>query len=185
MTFVLGWNRDVEFDVGGVNEDVSGKEQADYETKIRKRLTRFARRVVDERPWQRRKAGGLEPTTSQPHPHALSGMQQQVGNRGVQRLIAQRRAGGRGEGSFEVDDEIAGRISRERGGGQPVDNAIAARMGEVTGSDLNGVRVHASPEAADLSRQLDARAFTTGQDIFFGDGAPPALPAARSCWPTS
>jgi hypothetical protein len=33
------------------------------------------------------------------------------------------------------------------------------------------VRVHASPEDADLSQQLNARAFTTGQDIFFGEGA--------------
>lgn len=100
--------------------------------------------------------------------HPLQELQRTVGNRGVQRLLAQRKGG---DGLFEVDDEIAGRISRERGGGQPVDSAVAARMTEATGSDLSGVRVHASAEAADLSRALEAKAFTTGQDIFFGDGA--------------
>lgn len=96
---------------------------------------------------------------------SLAGLQHQVGNRAVQRLLAQRSSG------FELDDETAGRIQSQRGGGQPLDGATGDRMSEATGFDFSGVRVHTSPEAADLSRQISAKAFTTGQDIFFSEGA--------------
>jgi hypothetical protein len=47
-------------------------------------------------------------------------------------------------------------------------------MGAHMGYDFTDVRVHTSPESDDLNRQLSARAFTTGQDIFVrqGDYAP-------------
>jgi len=97
-------------------------------------------------------------------------LQQQVGNRAVQRLLAQRK----GDEGFELDDETAGRINRARGGGQPLESAVQEQMGAAMGYDFTGVRVHTSPESADLNRQLSARAFTTGQDIFVrqGDYAP-------------
>jgi hypothetical protein len=44
-------------------------------------------------------------------------------------------------------------------------------MGDSFGQDFSGVRVHSSPEADDLNHQLSAKAFTTGQDIFFREGA--------------
>ena len=44
--------------------------------------------------------------------------QQQIGNRAVQRLLAQRS----GDGPFDLDDETADRINRERGGGQSLDS---------------------------------------------------------------
>ena len=97
----------------------------------------------------------------------LASLQQLVGNRAVQRLLAQRS----GQGSFELDDETAGRINRERGGGQPLDTALQKQASEAMGRDLSRVRVHTSPEAHDLSRQLGAKAFTTGQDVFFREGA--------------
>jgi hypothetical protein len=89
-------------------------------------------------------------------------LQQQVGNRAVQRLLAQRKE----DGSFELDDETAGRINRARGGGQPLEGAVQEQMSASLGYDFTGVRVHTSPESDDLNRQLSARAFTTGQDIF-------------------
>ena len=42
----------------------------------------------------------------------LISLQQTVGNRAVQRLLAQRK----GDGSFELDEETAGQISSARGG---------------------------------------------------------------------
>ncbi len=47
---------------------------------------------------------------------SLVALQHQVGNRAVQRLLAQR--GGGTDGPFELDDETAARINQERGGGQ-------------------------------------------------------------------
>jgi hypothetical protein len=95
------------------------------------------------------------------------GVQQQVGNRAVQRLLIRRS----GTCSFDLDDETAERINRQRGSGQALDAAIQKQAGAAMGHDLSGVRVHTSPEADDLSRQLGAKAFTTGQDVFFREGA--------------
>jgi hypothetical protein len=96
----------------------------------------------------------------------LENLQQTVGNRAVQRLIAQRQ----GDGAFGLDDETAGRINSARGGGQALDPGLAAGMGQTMGHNFGDVRVHTSSEANDLSQQLHAKAFTTGQDIFFREG---------------
>jgi len=96
-----------------------------------------------------------------------TGLLQQLGNRGVQRLLAQRSA----SEPTELDDETANRIHRAQGGGQPLDESVSAQAGAALGHDFSGVRVHTSPEADRLSRQLGAVAFTTGRDIFFREGA--------------
>jgi hypothetical protein len=109
--------------------------------------------------------GEDQPTTEQ---SPLSLLQQQVGNRAIQRMLAQR-SGGK-DGAFDLDDETAARINRERGGGQPLDGSIQAKMSQATGDDFSDVKVHNSSEAADLSQQVGAAAFTTGKDIFFNQG---------------
>lgn len=98
---------------------------------------------------------------------ALTTIQQQVGNRAVQRLLAQRS----GDGPFDLNDETAERINHERGGGQTLDSNVQAKMGEATGQDFSGVKVHTGSEAHALNEELSAKAFTTGQDIFFREGA--------------
>mgnify|MGYP000860331921 CR=1 FL=1 len=110
-------------------------------------------------------APGTEPPSEAA---ALHGLQQQVGNRAVQRLLAQR---ARGESAFDLDEQTTGRINAARGGGQALDAGMQARMGEATGHDFSGVRVHTGPEADTLNQSLSAKAFTTGQDIFFREGA--------------
>ena len=100
-------------------------------------------------------------------PPGLTGLHRSIGNQAVQRILAQRSAG---EGA-ELDEETAGRISQARGGGRALDSAVQAQMGESMGYDFSGVRVHTSPEADSLNRQLSAKAFTTGQDVFFREGA--------------
>jgi len=106
---------------------------------------------------------------------ALLRLQRLAGNQAVQRLLAQRLGGAEGASAslstgFELDDETAGRISRARGGGQPLGSGIQAQMGEAMGYDFSGVRVHTGTESDELNRQLSARAFTTGQDIFVRSG---------------
>jgi hypothetical protein len=97
----------------------------------------------------------------------VTGLQQMIGNRAVQRLLAQRS----GDGPFDLNDETADRINRERGSGQALDNNVQARMSEATGQDLSGVKVHTGPESHALNESLSAKAFTTGHDIFFREGA--------------
>ena len=75
---------------------------------------------------------------------------------------------GRGEG--DVTPEVEAAIQRERGGGQALDSAARAQMEPAMGADFGGVRVHTGGQADALNRDLSARAFTTGQDIFFKQG---------------
>ena len=101
----------------------------------------------------------------------LTTFQQQVGNRAVQRLLAQRSSDGAASGGFELDDETAERINHERGSGQALDTNVQAKMNEATGQDFKDVRVHTGPQSHALNEQLSAKAFTTGSDIFFREGA--------------
>jgi hypothetical protein len=127
-------------------------------------------RIPDQKVIKQRKPETREQSKDQPGSgeaaSSLINLQQQVGNRAVQRLLAQRK----GEGPYELDDETAGRINQERGGGQPLDEKAQESLGGAMGHDFSGVKVHTSPEAADLNRQLSAKAFTTGKDIFFSEG---------------
>jgi hypothetical protein len=97
----------------------------------------------------------------------LTNLQHTIGNQAVGRLLAQRRS----EEPVELDDELAGRITQARGGGQDLDSNVQEQMGASTGHDFSDVRVHTSPEADELSQKLNAKAFTTGRDIFFREGA--------------
>jgi len=94
-------------------------------------------------------------------------LQNQIGNGAVQRLLAQRS----GQGPTELDDDTASRINSARGGGQALDGGMQEQMGSAMGHDFSNVRVHTSSESDQLNQDLGAKAFTTGQDVFFRDGA--------------
>jgi hypothetical protein len=65
---------------------------------------------------------------------------------------------------------LRGDIDQARGGGTPLAEPVRSRMEAAFGADLGGVRVHTGGRAAELASSLGALAFTTGRDIFFGDG---------------
>jgi hypothetical protein len=92
---------------------------------------------------------------------------QKIGNQVVQRLLAQRSY----ERSTELDDETATRINQKRGKGHSLADAIQKKISLALGHDFSGVRVHTSTGADSINRQLGAKAFTTGQDIFFREDA--------------
>jgi hypothetical protein len=93
-------------------------------------------------------------------------LQRTHGNRFVSRLIARADAAG-----AELSAETKKEIGSARGGGSPLGSEVRAKMERVLGGDLSGVRVHTGSRADSLSRGLDARAFTTGRDVFFRAGA--------------
>ena len=105
--------------------------------------------------------------SSRLNPAAIQQMQRTVGNTTVQRLLAQRS----GSGPTDLDEETADSINRQRGGGQQLDGAMAAKAGAVMGHDFGDVTVHTDNQANQLSQRLGAKAFTTGSDIFFSEGA--------------
>ena len=72
-------------------------------------------------------------------------------------------------GGFEANDEIAERIQAQQGGGAALPDETREFMETRIGADFSGVRVHTGREAAQLSRDLSAQAFTQGNNIFFGE----------------
>lgn len=69
-----------------------------------------------------------------------------------------------------IDSGTASRIQRARGGGRSLDPVVREPMESAFGADLGDVRIHTDEAADTLNRQLGARAFTTGSDVFFGQG---------------
>jgi len=121
------------------------------------RAPRKSVRARAERPAEAAPPGG----------QGIAGLHRQIGNRAIQRLLAQRA----GQEPAELDDETASRINNVRGSGQALDATVQEQMSDALGTDLSQVRVHTSPESDQLNRQLGAKAFTTGQDIFFRSDA--------------
>jgi hypothetical protein len=70
-----------------------------------------------------------------------------------------------------VNPEVMSAIKQARGGGKPLERPLQEQIGASLGHDFSEVRVHTGAEADDLNRQLSARAFTIGSDIFFTRGA--------------
>lgn len=62
-------------------------------------------------------------------------------------------------------------IQRSQGKGEKLDRTVRSPMENAFGFDFSNVRIHADTEGDRLSRSLEARAFTTGSDIFFRQGA--------------
>ncbi len=78
--------------------------------------------------------------------------------------------------SLETSSAIAGAT----GGGRPLDEGIRGEMEDVMGADLSAVKIHTDSQADELSRSISAKAFTTGNDVFFKAGAyDPASDAGR------
>lgn len=69
-----------------------------------------------------------------------------------------------------VDGATEGRIRTASGGGTSLGGSVRDRMERGFGADFGRVRIHTGGHAADLNRQVGARAFTAGHDIFFGSG---------------
>jgi hypothetical protein len=69
-----------------------------------------------------------------------------------------------------VTSDTESAINQVRGSGQPLPENTQAQMGQALNTDLSGVRVHTDHRADSLNQSLQAKAFTTGQDIFFRRG---------------
>jgi hypothetical protein len=61
-------------------------------------------------------------------------------------------------------------VAFDAGGGRPLDNGVASRMGQAFGRDFSGVRIHTDTNAAAAATSMNARAFTIGRDIAFAGG---------------
>ena len=71
-----------------------------------------------------------------------------------------------GAAGGNVDADTEREISSARSGGAPLDGKIRRRMEGAFGADFSGVRLHVGPQADDLNSRIQAKAFTTGSDVF-------------------
>ena len=69
-----------------------------------------------------------------------------------------------------VGPEAEQTIQQARGSGQSLPDDVRTSMERAFGADFSGVKVHNDAESDALNKSVSARAFTTGQDIFFKQG---------------
>jgi hypothetical protein len=70
----------------------------------------------------------------------------------------------------EVNSSLAAQINRSKGSGQALPQPTRSFFEQRIGHDFSKVRIHTSAAAARFNRNLHARAFTFGQDVYFNQG---------------
>jgi hypothetical protein len=73
-------------------------------------------------------------------------------------------------GSTVVPESVSDQIASSRGSGSVLDSGTKSFMESRFSNDFSNVRIHTDNEAASLSTQLNAQAFTIGNDIYFNNG---------------
>ena len=71
----------------------------------------------------------------------------------------------------DVGGDIESSIESARGGGQAIDGGVRGKLEGAFGADFSDVRVHTDSQSDALNKSIQAKAFTTGSDIFFSKGA--------------
>ena len=111
---------------------------------------------------------------------ALQALQQNYGNRYVQRVLS----GDTGTWSNSSFPALVQRAESyaapesalsppplEQSTGQSLDKATRDSMSASLNHDFSGVRIHDDSAAHQAAKNLNAAAFTTGRDVYFGQGA--------------
>ncbi|MEM9544149.1 MAG: DUF4157 domain-containing protein [Cyanobacteria bacterium P01_E01_bin.42] len=73
----------------------------------------------------------------------------------------------KGVGGGETSQDLEANINSAKSGGQSLAPDLQAKMGRAMGADFSNVKVHADSQSDSLNQSLQAKAFTTGQHIFF------------------
>lgn len=76
----------------------------------------------------------------------------------------------KGLGGETASHDIEANINQARGGGQSLDTGLQQSMGQAMGADFSQVTIHTDNTSEQLNQSLQAKAFTTGNDVFFGKG---------------
>jgi Domain of unknown function (DUF4157) len=69
-----------------------------------------------------------------------------------------------------VSSQIESSIQAQRGSGNDMDPITKTAMESSFGADFSSVKIHTDSTAVQMSRDLNAHAFTVGNDIFFNEG---------------
>ncbi|WP_253184612.1 DUF4157 domain-containing protein [Natrialba sp. SSL1] len=75
------------------------------------------------------------------------------------------------EGTDTTQDEVPGTVLDVLGqGGKPLDGPIQRALEDRMDADFSNVRIHTGGRAAEAADEIDAKAFTCGNDIVFNSG---------------
>ena len=80
------------------------------------------------------------------------------------------KSGGASEGQSVACNAITSQINNSRGSGHKMDISTQNYMSGRFGTDFSGVKIHTDNRAIQLSQQLNAHAFTVGNNIYFNKG---------------
>jgi len=125
-----------------------------------------------------RSAEFSHPVNDEQKRRALLALQQNYGNHYVQRVLADESANPsntcttliqRSESPAAPGSDSPAAIGQ--GNGHPLDSRTQDSMSASFNQDFSSVRVHDNPMSHQAARDLNARAFTTGRDIYFSPGA--------------
>lgn len=120
--------------------------------------------IEEEKTEEEQEVGEKLSTNPEPPP-----IQRQVESRNrlrMKSLVQRREDIGGGEASSDLESSI----QNARGSGQPLDANLQTKMGQAMGADFSGVKVHTDTQSDQLNKSIQAKAFTTGQDVFFRQG---------------
>ena len=67
-------------------------------------------------------------------------------------------------------DSLESSIQQLKGSGRSLDPHLQNKMEQAMGADFSGVKIHTNSQANQINNSIQAKAFTTGQDIFFRQG---------------
>jgi len=107
----------------------------------------------------------MKPDISQIQRH--ESMEEESEDLQMKSLVQRKDNVGGGEASSDLESSIEG----ARGSGQSLDASLQEKMGVAMGADFSGVKVHTDSQSDQLNKSIQAKAFTTGQDVFFRQGA--------------
>ena len=75
-----------------------------------------------------------------------------------------------GNGSFTASQDIESKLKSNKGGGKSMPDRTRNFMESRFGNDFGDVKLHTDNQAVQMNRDLNAKAFTHGKDIYFNSG---------------
>lgn len=75
-----------------------------------------------------------------------------------------------GNTGMPISPSFAASLNASKGGGLPLAPGTRSFMENAFSSDFSRVKVHADSKASEMSRGINAKAFTHGSDIYFNEG---------------
>lgn len=74
------------------------------------------------------------------------------------------------DGGFIASSGFENTLGKSKGGGSSMDSRTRSYMENGFGANFSRVRIHTNSKATNLNNQINAKAFTSGNDIYFNQG---------------